>query len=154
MDVLILGVNGFIGSHLTKEILERTDWTVHGMDLESDRIASCVAAVIDVGGRAEPREDGFVVYGQPLAGGTVKVGGDHRIALAFGVLGLAVPGVVLSGAEAVSKSYPGFFDELARAGGVKVPLEIGQIRSWGLFIRLVSHRTTVYAHFAARSLRR
>src|SRR4030095_17182406 len=38
MDILILGVNGFIGSHLTAEILEKTDWTVHGMDLESDRI--------------------------------------------------------------------------------------------------------------------
>ena len=39
MDILILGVNGFIGSHLTAEILEKTDWTVHGMDLASDRIA-------------------------------------------------------------------------------------------------------------------
>jgi nucleoside-diphosphate-sugar epimerase len=38
MDILILGVNGFIGSHLTAEILEKTDWTVHGMDLSSDRI--------------------------------------------------------------------------------------------------------------------
>ena len=38
MDVLILGVNGFIGSHLTETILERTDWRVHGMDLDSDRL--------------------------------------------------------------------------------------------------------------------
>jgi len=37
MDILILGVNGFIGSHLTESILEKTDWRVHGMDLESDR---------------------------------------------------------------------------------------------------------------------
>jgi nucleoside-diphosphate-sugar epimerase len=39
MDVLILGVNGFIGSHLTTAILEQTDWTVHGMDLDCDRVA-------------------------------------------------------------------------------------------------------------------
>lgn len=38
MDVLILGVNGFIGSHLTSAILEGTDWNVFGMDLESDRL--------------------------------------------------------------------------------------------------------------------
>ena len=38
MDVLILGVNGFIGSHLTETILGRTDWRVHGMDLDSDRL--------------------------------------------------------------------------------------------------------------------
>src|SRR5262245_9371906 len=39
MDVLILGVNGFIGSHLTEAILARTDWRVHWMDLDSDRVA-------------------------------------------------------------------------------------------------------------------
>jgi nucleoside-diphosphate-sugar epimerase len=38
MDVLILGVNGFIGSHLTEAILEKTEWRVHGMDLGSDRV--------------------------------------------------------------------------------------------------------------------
>ena len=38
MDVLILGVNGFIGSHLTDSILKNTDWNVNGMDLDSDRI--------------------------------------------------------------------------------------------------------------------
>ena len=39
MDVLILGVNGFIGSHLVSALLERTEWRVHGMDLDSDRVA-------------------------------------------------------------------------------------------------------------------
>ena len=38
MDILILGVNGFIGSHLTEAILARTDWRVYGMDLDSDRV--------------------------------------------------------------------------------------------------------------------
>ena len=37
--VLILGVNGFIGHHLSKRILETTDWEVYGMDMSSDRIA-------------------------------------------------------------------------------------------------------------------
>lgn len=36
--VLILGVNGFIGHHLSKRILETTDWHVYGMDMQSDRI--------------------------------------------------------------------------------------------------------------------
>jgi UDP-4-amino-4-deoxy-L-arabinose formyltransferase / UDP-glucuronic acid dehydrogenase (UDP-4-keto-hexauronic acid decarboxylating) len=38
MKILILGVNGFIGHHLSKRILETTDWEVYGMDLSSDRI--------------------------------------------------------------------------------------------------------------------
>lgn len=37
--VLILGVNGFIGHHLSKRILRDTDWHVFGMDMHDDRIA-------------------------------------------------------------------------------------------------------------------
>ena len=38
MKILILGVNGFIGHHLTHRILDTTDWTVYGMDLAFDRL--------------------------------------------------------------------------------------------------------------------
>ena len=38
MKILILGVNGFIGHHLTHRILETTDWAVYGMDLAFDRL--------------------------------------------------------------------------------------------------------------------
>jgi nucleoside-diphosphate-sugar epimerase len=36
--ILILGVNGFIGHHLSKRILSTTDWEVFGMDMQSDRV--------------------------------------------------------------------------------------------------------------------
>ncbi|HEX4857657.1 MAG TPA: NAD-dependent epimerase/dehydratase family protein, partial [Usitatibacteraceae bacterium] len=36
--ILILGVNGFIGHHLSKRILEKTDWQVFGMDMNTDRV--------------------------------------------------------------------------------------------------------------------
>ncbi len=36
--ILILGVNGFIGHHLSKRILAATDWQVYGMDMSTDRI--------------------------------------------------------------------------------------------------------------------
>src|SRR3981081_1000237 len=36
--ILILGVNGFIGHHLSKRILATTDWEVYGMDMQTDRI--------------------------------------------------------------------------------------------------------------------
>jgi len=38
MKVLVLGINGFIGHHLTRAILERTDWEVFGMDLSAERL--------------------------------------------------------------------------------------------------------------------
>jgi len=37
--ILILGVNGFIGHHLSQRILDETDWEVFGMDMFSERIA-------------------------------------------------------------------------------------------------------------------
>lgn len=38
MKVLVLGINGFIGHHLTRAVLARTDWHVYGMDLADDRL--------------------------------------------------------------------------------------------------------------------
>lgn len=37
--ILILGVNGFIGHHLSKKIIETTDWDVYGMDMQSERVS-------------------------------------------------------------------------------------------------------------------
>ena len=39
MKILILGVDGFIGHHLSRRILEETDWQVFGMDMNSARVA-------------------------------------------------------------------------------------------------------------------
>jgi nucleoside-diphosphate-sugar epimerase len=42
LKVLILGVNGFIGSHLSETILKTTDWEVYGMDLSSDKLGGTI----------------------------------------------------------------------------------------------------------------
>ncbi len=41
--ILILGVNGFIGHHLSKRIIADTDWDIYGMDMQADRIADLLA---------------------------------------------------------------------------------------------------------------
>lgn len=38
MKLLILGVNGFIGSNLTQRVLEEKDWEIYGMDIRDDKI--------------------------------------------------------------------------------------------------------------------
>ena len=38
MNILILGVNGFIGHHLSQRILATTAWTVYGMDMQANRL--------------------------------------------------------------------------------------------------------------------
>lgn len=42
MNILILGANGFIGSHLTDAILAKTNWQIHAMDLAQDKITAAL----------------------------------------------------------------------------------------------------------------
>ena len=84
---------------------------------ESDRISTVVSNLRAIGVDAEEAPDGFTVTGsdQPLRG-RVRTLGDHRIAMAFGVLG-AIPGnaVEIDDPSCVSVSYPAFWDDLRRA---------------------------------------
>ena len=36
--ILILGVNGFIGHHLSQRIIKTTDWEVYVMDMQTERV--------------------------------------------------------------------------------------------------------------------
>jgi len=40
--ILIVGVNGFIGHHLSKRIMADTDWDVYGMDMYSDKLGDVI----------------------------------------------------------------------------------------------------------------
>ncbi|MBV9576687.1 MAG: NAD-dependent epimerase/dehydratase family protein, partial [Gammaproteobacteria bacterium] len=42
MNILILGANGFIGSHLSETILEKTNWQIYAMDLTQDKLTACL----------------------------------------------------------------------------------------------------------------
>lgn len=84
---------------------------------ESDRIATVVSNLRAIGAEAEEAPDGFAVTGsdRPL-GGRVRTLGDHRIAMAFGVLA-AIPGneIEIDDPSCVSVSYPSFWDDLRDA---------------------------------------
>jgi 3-phosphoshikimate 1-carboxyvinyltransferase len=83
---------------------------------ESDRIKAVVDNLRAVGADAEELPDGFVVRGttRPLRG-RVVTHLDHRIAMAFGVLGaIAGNAIELDHPSCVAVSYPTFWDDLAR----------------------------------------
>jgi 3-phosphoshikimate 1-carboxyvinyltransferase len=84
---------------------------------ESDRIATVVSNLRAVGATASELPDGLVVTGSsaPLRGRVITQG-DHRIAMAFGVLG-ALPGnqIEIDDPSCVAVSYPDFWTDLARA---------------------------------------
>jgi 3-phosphoshikimate 1-carboxyvinyltransferase len=82
---------------------------------ESDRIETVTSALRALGVRIKSSDDGFRVMGVPARpkGGAMESGGDHRIAMVGAVAGLVSrEGVRIEGAEAVSVSFPGFYDLL------------------------------------------
>ena len=83
---------------------------------ESDRIAAVVANLRTLGADVEEFPDGMRIVGsrRPLRGHVVTHG-DHRLAMAFGVLG-ALPGnhITIDDPGCVAVSYPDFWSDLAR----------------------------------------
>ncbi len=81
---------------------------------ESDRIAALARELAKMGVEIEERSDGLVIEGgRPLAGAVVESGGDHRMAMALAVAGLAASGkTIVRGAEAIKISFPTFMSTL------------------------------------------
>jgi 3-phosphoshikimate 1-carboxyvinyltransferase len=83
---------------------------------ESDRISTVVENLRAVGAQAEELPDGLRITGpRRELSGTIDPRGDHRIAMAFGVLAAASGNrIKIMNPECVAVSYPGFWDELRR----------------------------------------
>jgi 3-phosphoshikimate 1-carboxyvinyltransferase len=85
---------------------------------ESDRIAALAENLRRMGASVEERPDGLKVEGRragKLRGAEIEPRGDHRIAMAFAVAGLAAEGnTVIRDADCAGVSFPAFFSELNR----------------------------------------
>ena len=88
-------------------------------DKESDRLAAVSYVLRELGADIRETEDGLIIRGgTALASGQVSSMGDHRIVMAAAIAAsICSDPVGILGAEAVSKSYPGFFDDMRSLGG-------------------------------------
>ena len=86
---------------------------------ESDRLTALAACLKEIGADARVEGDEMAIRGQArLPGGTADARGDHRLAMALAIAACAAENpITILGAQAVNKSYPGFFDDYRRLGG-------------------------------------
>ncbi len=83
---------------------------------ETDRIAALAAELRKIGCTVDSTGDSIAIdpstcHERPVV---IDTWNDHRMAMAFGILGLARPGISIRDPACVSKSYPGFWSDLGR----------------------------------------
>jgi 3-phosphoshikimate 1-carboxyvinyltransferase len=87
---------------------------------ESNRVAAIRESLVKLGVAINEDENrltingGLSITGSPIV---LDSHGDHRIAMAFSVLGAASGNIIISGAECVTKTFPIYWDEFKKIGG-------------------------------------
>ena len=79
---------------------------------ESDRLAAVATELRKAGIQVEERPDSLIITGGHPRVAEIETYNDHRIAMSFAILGLAVPGMKIKNPVCVDKSFPGFWKEL------------------------------------------
>ena len=81
---------------------------------ESDRIAAIATELRRLGGAVHEFDDGLEIAPSSLTPAAIETYDDHRIAMAFAIAGLKLPGMRIRNPACVAKTYPDFFADLAR----------------------------------------
>ncbi|MDO4541233.1 MAG: 3-phosphoshikimate 1-carboxyvinyltransferase [Bacillota bacterium] len=86
---------------------------------ECDRLFAMEQLLSLLGVEVQGTEDGLIIKGGVIDGGKTDSFNDHRIAMSGAIASVVAKGpIIITGAEAVDKSYPGFFKDLQRLGGL------------------------------------
>jgi len=84
---------------------------------ESDRVTAVREGLERMNIRVVEEKDKITIAGSRAEGSVIDSKGDHRIAMAFSILGTEVGGTIIDKAECVAKTFPGFWDILESIGG-------------------------------------
>ncbi len=80
---------------------------------ETDRIHATCTELARLGVHVEEHEDGMTIYPcDKIQPATIQTYNDHRMAMAFSLIGLRIPGITIENPACVSKTFPNFFDVL------------------------------------------
>jgi len=82
---------------------------------ETDRVAAICTELTRLGVRVDEHRDGLTIYPcHDFRPAEIQTYSDHRMAMAFSLIGLKIPGITILDPGCVSKTFPGFFEVLAR----------------------------------------
>jgi len=80
---------------------------------ETDRIHAIYTELTRIGVRVEEHQDGMTIYPcKKFIPAVFHTYNDHRMAMAFSLIGLRVPGIVIENPSCVSKTFPDYFEIL------------------------------------------
>ncbi len=79
---------------------------------ETDRLAALKSELKKIGIKSETTDDSITVQGGRPHGGTIETYNDHRMAMAFAVVGSRVKGIRIKNPGVVTKSFPEFWNKL------------------------------------------
>jgi 3-phosphoshikimate 1-carboxyvinyltransferase len=90
---------------------------IHGISSarskETDRVSATCTELARLGVSVDEHEDGMTIYPcEAFHPATIQSYDDHRMAMAFSLIGLRIPGVTIENPTCVSKTFPDFFDVL------------------------------------------
>jgi 3-phosphoshikimate 1-carboxyvinyltransferase len=88
---------------------------------ESDRIGDVARELRRCGLTIDEEDDGMVVHPGAPRPARLATYDDHRLAMSFALLGLRAPGIEIADAAVVAKTFPTFWDALARLGAGRAP---------------------------------
>jgi len=86
---------------------------------ETERIKAIVTELRKLNVRVDEFADGLTVYPSPVQPGAVDTYDDHRMAMAFSVIGLKVPGIRINDPGCTRKTFPDFFARFERLYGAE-----------------------------------
>lgn len=91
---------------------------------ETDRVHATCAELTRLGVQVDEHEDGMTIYPcQTFQPATIQTYNDHRMAMAFSLIGLRFDGVTIQNPSCVSKTFPNYFEVL---DALRVPSPIGR----------------------------
>ena len=107
-SLTLAAIAPFADSKVTIRNIEHTRWQ------ETDRIHAMVTELRKLGVPVVEHQDGLEISPAPITPAAIDTYQDHRVAMAFSLIGLKARGIRINDPECVSKTFPNYFDVLER----------------------------------------